>query len=303
MAKKKVKKAPKVSKDININIRNIMSQIQNQPKRDYIKPQKKIPQDSFNTGQMYRAFAPAVTYASTPLQAFRGIAPIVNPTATRQLTSMPAVYRPDPIMVETNAYDIAPKPQPAPIESPRPVVPQQYRPGDLAAVRQTLGDKEEKQTAAFPRPLTMPGSALINQPHTKPLTVLEMMGASTPPYNPPMSASSIQSLTLPATAASTGPQQVSKPINQPNTIPMSDLAMMGVSPSSIRYVQKLQESQKATPNMEMIAARFKELNPPQEESAKSIAKRQSLLERGKIIQVSPPGQVPAKYTFPKKIGQ
>ena len=224
MAKKKVKKVPKVSKDININIRNIMSQIQNQPKRDYIKPQKKIPQDSFNTGQMYRAFAPAVTYASTPLQAFRGIAPIVNPTASRQLTSMPAVYRPDPIMVETNAYDIAPKPQPAPIEPPRPVVPQQYKQSKI-------------EDWGYIGPKQVPVARIGDY------------------------------------AATAGPQQVSKPINQPNTIPMSDLAMMGVSPSGIRYVQKLQESQKATPNMEMIAARFKELNPPQEESAKSIAKR------------------------------
>tara|TARA_R110000868_G_scaffold371509_1_gene635202 strand:+ start:106 stop:789 length:684 start_codon:yes stop_codon:yes gene_type:complete len=196
MAKKKVKKAPKVSKDININIRNIMSQIQNQPKRDYIKPQKKIPKDSFNTGQMYRAFAPAVTYASTPLQAFPGISAIANPPAIQQLTSRPAVYKSEPIMVETNQYDMAPKPQPAPIEPPRPVVPV-ARIGDYAATagpqRPTpIGELEAMTPTSTFRsvgnsPQSMPASATavsapINQPSTKRLTVLEMLGANTPPW-------------------------------------------------------------------------------------------------------------------------
>lgn len=168
MAKpKKVKRAkPKVSKDnININIKNIMSQIQNQPKRDYIKPQKRIPKDSFNTGESYRAFAPAITYASNPLQAFQGIAPIANPPAIRQLTSMPAIYRSEPIPAEANAYDIEPVRQPAPFVAPRPVVPQRYKQSTL----ENWGLLGPKQSPSQPASQQQPVSAPIYQSNTRPL--------------------------------------------------------------------------------------------------------------------------------------
>lgn len=176
-AKPKPKVVPKKEPGISINIKNIMRQIQNEPQRDYIRPIKRVPLDSFNTGQMSRLYGPAVTYASNPLQPFYGVSAISNPPATQQLTSLPAVYKSEPIMVETNPYDMAPKPQPAPIEKPRPVVPQQYKQSKI----EDWGYIGPKQV-----PIARIGDY----------------------------------------AATAGPQQVSTPINQPNTIPLDEIASM-----------------------------------------------------------------------------
>jgi hypothetical protein len=253
MAKpKKVKRAkPKVSKDININIKNIMSQIQNQPKRDYIKPQKKIPLDSFNTGQMYRAFAPAITYASNPLQAFQGVAPIANPPATQQLTSMPAVYKSEPIKVEANPYDIEPVRQPAPFRAPEPVAsPLQFRPGDYAAVGSAsfrrdyaalaaatpasafrdVSDMSPIKSGTYSQPvspLTLPVSTPISQPNTRGLDIIGMLGGSrtppynppTPPYNPPPMRPSGQTLRESLAAQAAPAEVLQKPTKRPSKYP------------------------------------------------------------------------------------
>ena len=237
MAKKKVKKAPKVSKDININIRNIMSQIQNQPKRDYIKPQKKIPKDSFNNGQMYRAFAPAVTYASTPLQAFQGISAIANPPAIQQLTSRPAVYKSEPIMVETNPYDMAPKEQPAPFRTPQPT------PAVTPAPSPALSPRRPRAMSL--RDLSSPAAVMsIEEALARPSSFMPSRseaGAIEPRINP-------ERLGLIG-----APIPVSAPIEQPYTSRANILEMMAnpnVSASSARYMASLPQ----------IQSRFDEIN-------------------------------------------
>lgn len=217
MAKKKVKAKPKakVSKDININIKNIMKQIQNEPPRprqDFINVMKKRPVEDFNTGQMHRLFAPAVTYASNPLQAFQGVAPIANPPAIAQIGAEPARYKPEPILIESNPFDIAPKVQPPPLE---PVKRAPLFLGDTPAPR--WSDKDEldaldldvdpyRQPAkayaeaisehlpyyavnVSGNPQIVPASNVAAQaaapramPVNRPISVLEMMGANTPPW-------------------------------------------------------------------------------------------------------------------------
>lgn len=239
MAKpKKVKRAkPKVSKDININIKNIMSQIQNQPKRDYIRPQKKIALDSFNTGQMYRAFAPAVTYASNPLQAFQGVAPIANPRPIQQLTSMPAVYKSEPNLVETNPYDIEPVRQPAPFRAPQPT-PSPSTPAQSPRRPRTMSLRDLSSPAAemtMEQALARPSSFMPSRSEA---------GAIEPRINP-------ERLGLIG-----APIPVSTPIAQPYTSRADILEMMrneanpNVSASSERYMASLPQ----------IQSRFAEIN-------------------------------------------
>ena len=248
MAKpKKVKRAKpkvsKVSKDININIKNIMSQNQNQPKRDYIRPQKRIPKDSFNTGESYRAFAPAVTYASNPLQAFQGVAPIANPQATKQLTSMPVEYKKEPILpAEANAYDIKPKEQPAPFRTPQPSpaassassprLPRAMSLRDLSSPAAAMSIEEALQRPSSFMPSRSEAGAI--EPRINPER-LGLIGASVP---------------------------VSAPINQPYTSRATILEMMrnpNISASGARYMASL-PAPAASPNIERIQARFEELN-------------------------------------------
>jgi len=244
VAKKKVKRAkPKVSKDININIKNIMSQIQNQPKRDYIKPQKRIPKDSFNTGESYRAFAPAVTYASNPIQAFQGIAPIANPPATRQLTSMPAVYKSEPILpAEANAYDIKPKEQPAPFRTPQPSPAPSSAPSPRLPRAMSLRDLSSPDAAiSIEEALRRPSSFMPSR---------SQAGAIEPRINP-------ERLGLIA-----APTQVSTPINQPYASRANILEMMrrpNVAASSARFMESLPQSSDS-PNIERIRARFAQVN-------------------------------------------
>ena len=216
MAKKKVKKAKaKVSKDININIKNIMKQIQNEPPRprqDFINVMKKRPVEDFNTGQMHRLFAPAVTYAANPLQAFQGVAPIANPPAIAQIGAEPARYKPEPILIESNPFDIAPRVQPPPLQ------PVQRAPlflGDTPSskwsnideldaldldvdpYRQPAKAYAEAISEHLPyyavnvsgNPQIVPSSNVAAQaaapramPVNRPITVIEMMGANTPPW-------------------------------------------------------------------------------------------------------------------------
>lgn len=98
---------PRLDKSININIKNVMKQLQNEPPRDYIRFVKD-PKRDLNFGSTTRAFNPSVTYASTPLSAFPSLASVQNAPSAPQLSSRPAVYRPDILGVETNQYDIEP---------------------------------------------------------------------------------------------------------------------------------------------------------------------------------------------------
>jgi hypothetical protein len=84
--KKKSTAKPKESKaGISINIKNVMKQIQNERQRprprqrqrtDFIMPVSKDPSHNLNNGSMTRMFAPAITYASTPLSAFPSLASV-----------------------------------------------------------------------------------------------------------------------------------------------------------------------------------------------------------------------------------
>lgn len=91
--KKKSTARPKKDKaGISINIKNVMKQVQNERPRqrtDFINPSRKNPNHNLNNGSMTRMFAPAVTYASTPLSAFPSLASIdaLRGKPQEQLTS------------------------------------------------------------------------------------------------------------------------------------------------------------------------------------------------------------------------
>lgn len=99
---------PRLDKSININIKNVMKQLQNEPPRDFIRFVKD-PKRELNFGSTTRAYNPPATYASNPLSAFPSLASVQNaPPIADQLKSQPAVYRPDVIQTETNPFDIVP---------------------------------------------------------------------------------------------------------------------------------------------------------------------------------------------------
>lgn len=147
------------TKNINIEIKNVVKQVQNE-KYDYVQYQKN-PKRNLEFGSYSRFQNPSVSYASTPLANFPSLSSIVSAPAQSQLSSRPPQYRQDVLQVETNRLDIEQsrsssvliKPQPiiAPLgfSSYNPRIHELLRPINLAPeLRSTsVSDLEEKMDA------------------------------------------------------------------------------------------------------------------------------------------------------------
>ena len=278
MAKKKVKKAnPKVSKDININIKNIMKQIQNEPprqKQDFIRVMKKRPIEDFNTGQMSRAFAPAVTYASNPLQAFQGVAPIANPPAIAQISAAPPRYKSQPVETESNPFDIAPRVQPPPLQ---PVTRAPLFLGDVPAPAWSNVDELDALDLDVD-PAKQPAKAYK-----------EALSEHLPDYrlNLSMNPQIVPASSSAAQAAAPRAMPVFRPINQPYTSRANILEMMGASESDRRM-------DRAADRISMLSKQY----PMTSEAGRIQQKQERLIAEGKIV-LSASG----RPMFPRQPGQ
>jgi len=123
--KAKKSKAKKSKSSINIEIKNIVKQVQNEQKKDYDYVQyRKDPKRNFELGSYSRLQNPSISYASTPLSNFPSLSSLVSAPVPSQLKSHHAEYRPDVLKVETNLLDIEPSKASSVLIKPQPVVSQ-----------------------------------------------------------------------------------------------------------------------------------------------------------------------------------
>lgn len=121
--KTKKSKAKKSKSSINIEIKNIVKQVQNEQKKDYDYVQyRKDPKRNFELGSYSRLQNPSISYASTPLSNFPSLSSLVSAPPPSQLKSHHAEYRPDVLKVETNPLDIEPSKASSVLIKPRPLV-------------------------------------------------------------------------------------------------------------------------------------------------------------------------------------
>ena len=121
--KAKKSKAKKSKSSINIEIKNIVKQVQNEQKKDYDYVQyRKDPKRNFELGSYSRLQNPSISYASTPLSNFPSLSSLVSAPVPSQLKSHHAEYRPDVLKVETNPLDIEQSKASSVLIKPRPLV-------------------------------------------------------------------------------------------------------------------------------------------------------------------------------------
>ena len=108
------------TKNINIEIKNVVKQVQNE-KYDYVQYQKN-PKRNLEFGSYSRFQNPSVSYASTPLANFPSLSSIVSAPAQSQLSSRPPQYRQDVLQVETNPLDIEQSRSSSVLIKPQPII-------------------------------------------------------------------------------------------------------------------------------------------------------------------------------------